>query len=384
MNSRENPTFTAMQGKVTIGAVSLLAAVLFGCSTEVELNAPYESETVVFGLLDPRQDTQWVKINRTWLGESNNLLVAGIQDSSEYPEEAFTAYIERWQNGNMTQVYELQDTLLDNKEPGLFFAPQHTAYYTATPGGVDPNSTYRLNIDFTEKEDVEASTNVIDIPVGFISSPISPEQSTQYPGVGFAAVTPNGTVYYDQNFEWLSSPNATRYDASMVIYVTEYVYSDESWTELVEVRDRQLEWFLGTRSIAAGAPVQEVNLEVGGQAFFNFLRSRLEVDPRVRRALGYYDENFQVQRVFDFTVAMANEEFDTYLDVNEPITNIVQERPDYTNVVNGLGLFASRTSERVNGVRLSTGSQVAAYEGDITEGLNLCSPSPFSDYYCGE
>lgn len=373
-----------MQGKVMIGAVLLTAAVLFGCSTEVELNAPYESETVVFGLLDPRQDTQWVKINRTWLGETNNLQVAAIQDSSEYPEGAFTAYIERWENGNMTQVYQLQDTLLENKEPGLFYAPEHKAYYTATPGGVDPNSTYRLNVDFADKVDVEASTNVIDIPIGFISSPISPEQSTQYPGVGFAAVTPNGTIYYDQSFEWLSTPNATRYDATMIIYVTEYVYSDETWTELVEVRDRQLEWFLGTRNVAPGASVQEVNIDVGGEAFFNFLRSRLDVDPNVRRALGYYDENFQVQRVFDFIVAMANEEFDTYLDVNEPITNIVQERPDYTNIVNGLGLFASRTSERVNGVRLTTGSQLAAYEGTITEGLNLCSPSPFSDFYCGE
>jgi hypothetical protein len=51
----------------------LLALLLFGassCSTDIDLNAPYQKTAVVFGLLDAQQDTQWVRINRTWLGQS--------------------------------------------------------------------------------------------------------------------------------------------------------------------------------------------------------------------------------------------------------------------------------------------------------------------------
>ena len=38
-----------------------LTALLYACTTDVELNAPYDSKTIVFGLLDPKLDTQWEK-----------------------------------------------------------------------------------------------------------------------------------------------------------------------------------------------------------------------------------------------------------------------------------------------------------------------------------
>ena len=50
----------------------------WGCSTEVDLTAPYDSLPVVYGLLEVDADTQWVKINRTWLGDGNQLVAAQI------------------------------------------------------------------------------------------------------------------------------------------------------------------------------------------------------------------------------------------------------------------------------------------------------------------
>lgn len=365
-------------------AACVAAIGIVGCSTDVELNAPYDSKTVVFGLLDPSLDTQWVKINRTWLGESNNIDVAGIRDSSEYPEGAFTAYLEEWNDGQLLGAYLINDTLLDNKEPGIFYAPEHTAYYAHTPGGLNTGSDYRLNIDFTSKEDVEATTDVIATPVGSVQYPFSPDVNPQFPGVNFAAVTPNGTIYYDQQFEWLASANATRYEASMRIFVTEYIYSSDQWENLVEVRERALDWVIGTDNAAPDAGPVTLSVEVSGQAFYRFLQNALVEDPNIRRSLGYYDSDMQETRVFDFIITMANEELDTYLDVNEPVTNIVQERPNYTNVVNGIGLFASRAQDVVRGVQLTTGSSLEAYQGEFTSGLNFCSPSPISDFYCGE
>ena len=43
-------------------AFAVVALLFSSCETEVELNAPYKSTTVVYGLLDPVQDTQWIKI----------------------------------------------------------------------------------------------------------------------------------------------------------------------------------------------------------------------------------------------------------------------------------------------------------------------------------
>ncbi|NQX91969.1 MAG: hypothetical protein HRT74_07585, partial [Flavobacteriales bacterium] len=62
-----------------------------------------------------------------------------------------------------------------------------------------------------------------------------------------------------------------------------------------------------------------------------------------------------------------------------------QERPEYTNVNNGLGLFSSRVSTRVNGVNYTPGTIEALRFSDITNGLNFCSPNPFSgEFYCGD
>ena len=50
--------------------LGLVIALGWGCSTEVDLNAPYEERTLAFCLLDPAAEEQWVRVNRTWLGEA--------------------------------------------------------------------------------------------------------------------------------------------------------------------------------------------------------------------------------------------------------------------------------------------------------------------------
>ena len=65
--------------------VLAVASAFVGCKEDVELNAPYRSDTVIYGILDPVQDTQWVRINRTWLGDGNNL-----DDANEARLEAIT------------------------------------------------------------------------------------------------------------------------------------------------------------------------------------------------------------------------------------------------------------------------------------------------------
>ncbi|MEO0404783.1 MAG: hypothetical protein AAF193_07930, partial [Bacteroidota bacterium] len=148
--------------KLGFGMV-VMSAILFGaCTTDVELNAPYDSETVVFGLLDPGLDTQWVKVNRTWLGDGDNTLIAQIQDSSEYADDAFTGVINHVVDGNVVDTYELQTAILDNKEiNGIFFGPEYKAYYITTPGGLDVEGRYDLDLDFVSKEDVNGTTELI-------------------------------------------------------------------------------------------------------------------------------------------------------------------------------------------------------------------------------
>ena len=93
---------------------------LLWCSTDIELNAPYDRAPVVFGLLDAAQDTQWVRVNRTWLGDGNQFDAALIADS-EYPAEDLTVRIQERVGGLVAGEWALVDTVIENKsEDGIF------------------------------------------------------------------------------------------------------------------------------------------------------------------------------------------------------------------------------------------------------------------------
>ncbi len=44
----------------------------------------------------------------------------------------------------------------------------------------------------------------------------------------------------------------------------------------------------------------------------------------------------------EFIISVANENFYTYIEVNESGGGITQTLPEFSNIENGLGLFASR------------------------------------------
>ena len=108
-----------------------LAIILAACSTDVELNAPYKSTTVVYGLLDPIADTQWVKINKTFIGEGNNLEYALVRDSSEYDWSEFKELkVQEIVAGEVVAEFPLQEKEISNKSiNGIFYGPEQTVYY---------------------------------------------------------------------------------------------------------------------------------------------------------------------------------------------------------------------------------------------------------------
>lgn len=371
-----------MQGKRAFLAASVAALFAVSCSTDVDVNAPYDSRTVVFGILDAAVDTQFVRINKTWLGDGNNFDYALLRDSSEYPSGAFEGRVEVLNGLNVVSSFPLEEIELDDKsDDGIFFAPEHKAYFFPTPNGLDANRNYRLVLEFPDRT-VEAETDLVNVPIGAIQFPPAGNQTFN---LNWASVNLAGsTTYFPQTFRWTTGAGARRYEASLLVYMIERVYSDPSHTNLVAETPRVLEWKLGDVVTSQTVGGENINLPVSGEAFYNFLASRLTPDPNVRREFGIWDPVLQHPKCFDFVLTIANDEFNTYLDVNQPVTNIVQERPSYTNVVNGLGIWASRANDRVNGVGITEGAMKELVQGSVTNGLNFCSSNPFNEFYCGD
>ena len=133
---------------------------------------------------------------------------------------------------------------------------------------------------------------------------------------------------------------------------------------------------LGTRKISNPANLQTIDEPFECERLFTELASRLEANPRIRRVLGRYDANSQMERAFDFELQVANQDLAIYLDVNESTNSIVQDRPLWTNIQGGIGLWASRTKLGVYGLGYTKQTIQHLQEGDVTAALNFCSPSP--------
>ena len=47
----------------------------------------------------------------------------------------------------------------------------------------------------------------------------------------------------------------------------------------------------------------------------------------------------------EIIVVAGGDDLNTFIEVNRPSTSIVQEKPEFTNITNGLGIFSSRYSK---------------------------------------
>mgnify|MGYP001492623178 CR=1 FL=1 len=76
----------------------------------------------------------------------------------------------------------------------------------------------------------------------------------------------------------------------------------------------------------------QMQSQIESMKFFNFLKQSLEKNDAVVRQ--FVD--------VDFIMTVGTGTLNTYLKINAPVTGISQQRPQFTNINNGIGIFSSR------------------------------------------
>lgn len=305
---------------------SLLAGTLLfsACSTDLDVIGDYKETMVVYGLLDQAQPIQYIKINKAFLGEGDALMYAQIKDSVQFVN-ALTVELKRIKNGvQMGATIVLTPTNMP-KDAGLFYsADQTNAIYsfptpaTSAANALKPDSEYELTITNGETGNVvTAKTSLITDITGFTNpTPLG----TTFSFVAFGTV-PN----YPFNVVWNSAQNARLYQ---VILRLNYVDSTASGLDtnsvsytLPEIRMEDIDFSV------------EVTQATKGRDFYKYIGNNLTAYAGLvqREALNV-----------DLLLVAGSDDLSTFIDVNKPSTGIIQERPEFTNINNGLGLFSSR------------------------------------------
>ena len=295
---------------VGLFAAFFLMAAFSSCSTDVDLYADYKEITVVYGLLDADQDTNFIKITKAFSGPGNALIMAKDPDSSNYPGK-LDVQLKGRKNSNDLPAIVLDTITIHNKLAGdsLFYFPNQLLYYTTAP--LDAAASYELVINCGDKQ-ITSQTNLIK------SFGISK------PG-GFVF---NFTATIASQIEWRSAVDGKRYEVGLTFYYKELRPGNP------DTLYKSMYWYLGTRTSNSLDGAETMNVSYLGENFYSMLGQQIDDALNVKRWAGDVVVN----------ISAGGDQLNTFIDVNAPSSSIIQEVPQYTNIDGGTGIFSSRRS----------------------------------------
>ncbi len=329
--------------KKVVTGVILIAVSFAACEDKFNLKAPWQEVMSIYGLLDQSQPVQYIKINKAFLGDGNATDIAQISDSSNYNPVDLEVKLQRIKNGGQVGAdILLSDTILEDKKSGVFASSNNIVYKTRDT--LFNDSDYKLIVKNkkTGNEATAITTLVGDFSVSLLAN-----------SVGFV-VSPG--IYSSFKVRWTSVPNAKIYQLKIRFNYTE--------TEGQALIAKSIDWVFGTQKINKVKAGQEMYQEVSGANFYQFLKS-------VKSSSFPNNNVIRTDGFLDFTVTCGGDELSTYIDVTKPSSNINQEKPFYTNINNGIGIFSCRYVSNVVSKKLSPNSLLELKIGQYTDDLNF-------------
>ena len=301
----------------------LLGALLSSsCNDELEVNAEWKDITVVYGILDQNDSIHYLKITKAFLGPGDALSFAKIADSSNYPEK-LDVRLEGWEinseyDSTLKQTILFDTITITNKEEGdsIFYYPDQLVYQSVGETELNSNYIYKLFIkDNRTGKEVTAETQLVQ-KIGTITKPQpSPARASFIPGSRLQA-------------EWTSAKGGKRYQLVARFFFLETKIADPSQQVL-----KYIDWVIFNDLKTENTdPGNRMTYSYSADIFYNVLGNKIPVDPSVSRTA------YQMEYIF----TVAADDLNTYMEVTEPSYTIVQEKPPYTNIVNGIGIFSSR------------------------------------------
>ncbi|MFN2423553.1 MAG: hypothetical protein ABR572_07235 [Cryomorphaceae bacterium] len=311
-----------------------VSVAITGCETEVELTAPYKATPVITAVLNPTADTQFVRINKTFLGEGDVNAYAGIKDSVEYELGEVDAWLYKFNGTNLTDSFELLPIDIPSRNPGVFYDTDVRMYYTAEEI-FDPNELTNIR-DFSYELRAKirgtvytARTDFARVTESDISNPPQNQQGTdpnrlQLARIGGAGAFPQPV---NVNFVFTARPGGTRYNGEFVL-----VY-DEVLTDGTVTENKELRFNAGVFNLADGASGGQRDFNFNARNWFQFAGNHFDNVPNLSEV--------RIHRVIH-RLTVANRDLTSYISVASPVSEFVPVFTQFTNFDNGaIGILGS-------------------------------------------
>ena len=313
----------------------------FSCSNELDLTGEYKDTPIVYGILDRSELVHYIRIQKAFLVNGNVLQIAKIADSLIYdPSDLQVAIFPTTKNGESLGIpipFTYQPNAIT--DTGLF-APDGVMVYTSM---AELNSSYyKLVITNTKLGKQITSKTIMTNKVEWMKP-------------SFGAVHLVGIDPYEMQWS-LDTATVTIYQPEIKFY----------WTEVDLVSGATLLDSMAWDFIPLYPSYEEKKSNVmlrtlDATSFYMSVKKKVPMKPHVKRIIGK----------LTFTLYTAPADFERYIEANKPVVGLIQDKPHFTNIDGGFGLFSSRNKSVKTNMPLTSSSKDSLEFGRFTKHLGF-------------
>ncbi len=334
-------------------AIIFITALAVSCNKELKINADWTDVSVIYGILEKSQDTNFVRIHRGYLGNE------GITGGNQNPDSLYylspEVKIEIIKDGAVFKTIQLTRDESNSLDSGFFTSKDYHTYRLINK--IDQTANYRLVVDKTEDglNNVYALTPIVKDFL--ISEPRS------FRSLSFA---PNG-----QKIRWNYAVNGRMYQVALRMY-----YLEMNRTNHRDTVRKFVDFTVTTRTGNNISGNGSFTAVVDYDSYYRFLLTSIGVNRDVIR----------FHRGTDLVIIAVADDFATYMNVNAPSNTVVQDKPHFTNIMGGdetnAGIFSSSNTAANYLMKMSKPSLDSLVFGTLTCDLQFGRKNALDTCYC--
>lgn len=331
-----------------------LSIIFTSCKNDLKVLAPGKESVSVYGILNPNQSIQNIRINKVYLTDGDALAAGQDNSTINYGPNELTVTLQRFMSGSTTPTLTsvgnsikkqivLTETVVTT-EGGTFSTSQRI---WQTTDRLYTSGIYKLTVKNNTTGTVFTSqATIIDsikpfgtqqpMPLLFI-----PSNRYTYPMHGDYPANPISTdkpkyVNYDNTsvtypIKFRTLPNARLYGLVMRFH-----YIDSLLDGSVNYNFVDYNFATAKSSDLVGGTFME-NFTFLGDNFYKNLGNEMakKSSANVKNRRSFYME---------YIVSAGSEDLSDFLQINAPSNSIAQDKPLYSNIDGGVGIFAGRST----------------------------------------
>lgn len=331
--------------KLYIGLLATTVISLSSCKNDLDVLAPGEETVSVYGILNPNESVQNIRINKVYLTDGDALTAAQDPTAINYDTSELRVSLQRFLSGGTTPTLTTVGNA-SKKEivlTGTVITTAAGSFNTSqtiwqTTDKLYNSGEYKLTIINKKTGKEFTSQNVIIDSVKpnsnkpFIYHPTLYPSHGNYVTTGSFPTPQTGYIDYSvltgtQKIKFTSIANAKLYDVVLRFHYIDSLIAGGTSNEYVDFK------FTTQKSLTLeGGEPMEVTFSAND--FYVNIGAQMAKKPAVsvKNRRSFY---------LEYIIRAGAESLNTFLQVNQPSNTIAQDKPNYSNINGGVGIFST-------------------------------------------